>query len=123
MGDGYRRLVELVKRSHEREYVKKQNLKLGAQYFRTLRKAGIVQFFPRGAPEGVRVRISPDLQRDFSLHQTLSLYLVETLGRLDPALPTYAQAAANLAELQRRPLRVIAPPRFSRGPRLRGPRR
>ncbi|MBX5480266.1 MAG: DUF3516 domain-containing protein [Myxococcaceae bacterium] len=98
MGDGYRRLVELVKRSHERDYVKRQNLKLGAQYFRTLRQAGIVEVFRKGAPEGVRVRVAPDLQREFSLHHTLSLYLVETLGRLDPTSPTYALDVVTLVE-------------------------
>ena len=30
------------------------------------------------------VRVAPGLQRDFSLHHTLSLYLVETLPKLDP---------------------------------------
>ncbi|HZA52248.1 MAG TPA: DUF3516 domain-containing protein, partial [Myxococcaceae bacterium] len=79
MGDGYRRLVTLVMRSHGREWDRKRHLRTAAQFFRTLRRAGIVQFFRRGEAEGgIRVRVAPDLQQDFSLHQTLSLYLVET---------------------------------------------
>jgi superfamily II RNA helicase len=99
MGDGYRRLVLLVLRSHERDWDKRRHLRTGAQFFRTLRRAGIVQFFRRGEGEGgVRVRVAPDLQRDFSLHHSLSLYLVETLGRLDPAAPTYALDVLSLVE-------------------------
>jgi hypothetical protein len=35
-------------------------------------------------------RVAAGLQRDFSLEQSLSLYLVEVLATLDPASPTYA---------------------------------
>ncbi len=99
MGDGYRRLVGFILRSHEREYNKRRHLKTAAQYFRTLRNAGIVEFFRRGEGEnGVRVRVSPDLQREFSLNQTLSLYLVEALQLLDPAQPTYAMDVLSLVE-------------------------
>ncbi len=98
-GDGYRRLVGLVLRSHERDYDKRGHLKTGAQYFRTLRRAGIVEFFRRGEAEGAtRVRVSPELQRDFSLNQTLSLYLVETLGKLDATTETYALDVLSLVE-------------------------
>jgi superfamily II RNA helicase len=99
MGDGYRRLVGFILRSHERDYNKRQHLKTAAQYFRTLRGAGIVEFFRRGeAAGGIRVRISQDLQREFSLNQTLSLFLVESLQLLDPASDTYALDVLTLVE-------------------------
>ena len=99
MGDGYRRLVRLVLRSHDSEYLKKQHLKTAARYFRTLHGAGIIHSFRKGESEnGARVRVSPELQREFSLHQTLSLYLVETLGRLDPTTPTFALDVLSLVE-------------------------
>jgi len=41
---------------------------------------------------------SPDLQHDFSLHHTLSLYLVDTLPLLDPATETYALDVLSLVE-------------------------
>ena len=44
-------------------------------------KAGIVQVFKKGeADGGIRVRVSPELQREFSLHHTLSLYVHNTPG-------------------------------------------
>jgi hypothetical protein len=40
--------------------------------------------------EGHAVRLEPTLQRDFSLHHSLSLFLVGAIGNLDPASPTRA---------------------------------
>jgi hypothetical protein len=42
--------------------------------------------------------VSEQLQREFSLHQSLSLYLVETLSKLDPLLPSYALDVVSLVE-------------------------
>jgi superfamily II RNA helicase len=98
-GDGYRRLVRMVLRSHGNDYLQRSHLETAARGFRTLRGAGIVQFFRKGeAAEGTRVRVSPELQRDFSLHHTLSLYLVDTLEQLDPTTPTYALDVLTLVE-------------------------
>jgi hypothetical protein len=44
------------------------------------------------------VTVDPDLQFDFSLHHTLSLFLVEAMARLDKASPEYALDALSLAE-------------------------
>jgi hypothetical protein len=44
------------------------------------------------------VAVDPDLQLDFSLHQTLSLFLVEAMAHLDKASPEYALDALSLAE-------------------------
>ena len=51
-----------------------------AQRMRSLRAAEIVRI-ERGRP--ARLHIDGDLQRDFSLHHTLSLYVVEALDALD----------------------------------------
>jgi hypothetical protein len=45
-----------------------------------------------------RARVDPDLQHDFSLHQTLSLYLVEALAALDREAPDYALQVLSVAE-------------------------
>ena len=44
------------------------------------------------------MEVSPELQRDFSLHHTLSLYLLDTLPRLDRESPTYALDVITLVE-------------------------
>jgi len=45
-----------------------------------------------------KVQVNIELQDDFSLHQALSVYLLDTLPRLDPADPTYAFDVLTLCE-------------------------
>jgi len=45
-----------------------------------------------------RLRVNVELQDDFSMDQTLSLYLIETLPLLDPAAPDYALDLLTLVE-------------------------
>jgi hypothetical protein len=45
-----------------------------------------------------RVRVSRDLQWDFSLHQPLSLFLADALEVLDPETPDYALDVLTLVE-------------------------
>ena len=52
----------------------------------------------RRRPAGRVVEVSPELQRDFSLNQTLSLYLLEALAVLDRDAPTYALDVLTLVE-------------------------
>jgi hypothetical protein len=42
--------------------------------------------------------VNPDLQQDFSLHQTLSLYLVEAITALDREAPEYALQVLSVVE-------------------------
>ena len=62
--------------------------------FKALEAAGIVGV----DPETRRVRLHVDLQDDFSLHHALSLWLVDTVGALDAASPTYALDVLTLVE-------------------------
>jgi len=95
---GYRRIIELIERSYERDGTKRRHRQQAAVLFRHLRKAGIIEFeHPQGWPRRC-VRVSPELQRDFSLHHTLSLYLVDALGQMDPAQPEYALDVLSLVE-------------------------
>jgi superfamily II RNA helicase len=97
-GGGYRQLVELIGRSHGSDRQKRAERRRAAVCFRALRRAGIVDVVTTEAIEGRVVEVSADLQRDFSLHQTLSLYLLEALGLLDRAAPTYALDVLSLVE-------------------------
>jgi superfamily II RNA helicase len=93
---GYKRLVQLVQRTHDSDYMKRKHLKTAASCFRTLRGAGIVDVEKR--PGGAVVKVAEDLQRDFSLNHTLSLYLLDTLEKLDPTTETYALDVVTLVE-------------------------
>jgi superfamily II RNA helicase len=97
-GGGYRRLLEIVDTSHESPTAKRRWKRTAAQAFRTLRHAGLVEVAHDESARNPYPVPSPTLQSDFSLQKTLSLYLVETLGKLDPAVETYALDVLTLVE-------------------------
>jgi superfamily II RNA helicase len=97
-GGGYRHLVSLIARSHGSEKSKRDQRRRAAVCFRALRRAGIVDVIPTESVNGRVVEVSGQLQRDFSLNQTLSLYLLDTLGLLDREAPTYALDVLSLVE-------------------------
>lgn len=95
---GYRRIIQIIGRSYERAGARKRHRRQAALLFRHLRQAGIIEFeHPTDWPRRC-VRVSPELQRDFSLHHTLSLYLLDALGQLDPEQPGYALDVLSLVE-------------------------
>src|SRR5580698_5511749 len=97
-GGGYRRLISIIARSHGGPRDKRAERRRAAAYFRTLRHAGLINVVPGEAIRGRTVEISPELQRDFSLNQSLSLYLLEAVGVLDRASPVYALDVLTLVE-------------------------
>ncbi|WP_338089121.1 DEAD/DEAH box helicase [Nannocystis pusilla] len=101
-GGGYRRLVELIAAAHDEARAKTRHRREAATLFRALRKAGIIKLVPLDARKdgggGRAVRLDEHLQKDFSLHHTLSLYLLDTLGRVPQDSPTYALDVVSLVE-------------------------
>jgi superfamily II RNA helicase len=97
-GGGYRRLVEVIARSHGGARAQRAERRRAAACFRALRHAKLVDVVTTEAVRGRVVEVSGDLQRDFSLNHTLSLYLLEALGMLDRESPTYALDVLTLVE-------------------------
>ncbi len=95
---GYARIVELIARSYERPAQKHRHRRTAAMLFRELRAAGVIEIVPRVVQGRNAVRIAEGLQRDFSLHHTLSLFLLEALEHLDPEAPGYALEVLTLVE-------------------------
>jgi superfamily II RNA helicase len=95
---GYGRLVEIIARSYERDGAKRHHRRHAAGLFRDLRRAEIVEVVENAVRGRPAVRMTPTLQRDFSLHHTLSLYLLDALQELDPTSQTYAFEVLTLVE-------------------------
>ena len=94
-GGGCLDVARIIYRSHERRaqqriYAREARAMAGA-----LVAAGILEVTNDG---GTQVRVHADLQDDFSIHHALSLWLVDTLGELDPESPTYALDVLTLVE-------------------------
>ncbi|CAN5158061.1 hypothetical protein BH09MYX1_BH09MYX1_06920 [soil metagenome] len=96
-GGGCLALGRLIKRSHERPVDKKRHGKTAFAMFKSLVDAEIVQI--ETDDEGHRrVVLHGDLQREFSLNQTLSLYLLDAIEHLDRESPSYALDLLTLVE-------------------------
>jgi hypothetical protein len=95
---GYRFLIDLIEHSHESAARKRRLIREAAAVFRSLRAADVIEFVPDETRRGSRVRVHEDLQSDFSLHQTLSLYLVEAAPVLDRDQPDFELEVLSLVE-------------------------
>ena len=95
---GYRGLVRLIRKHHGHEGAKTRLLKHSAVLVRSLIGAGLVEHEKRTKTMPAHLHVREGLQRDFSLHHTLSLYLLQTLPMLDPETETYALDVLSLVE-------------------------
>ena len=89
--DGCQALKELIHVSHENQEQKKGHRKKAFQLFRSLIEHHVVELIPseeRGVGQS-KVQMSENLQKDFSMHQTLSLFLLNTLPKLEPTSDDY----------------------------------
>jgi len=96
--DGCQAMRELIRGSHETERAKGPHFRRAWQLFRALRDRKIVEFVVPAFPGGAKLRVNVDLQDDFSMNQTLSLYLLDTIPLLDPGSPEYALNLVTLVE-------------------------
>jgi superfamily II RNA helicase len=97
-GSGYRELIELTNQSFETETRKKRLRREAAVLFRSLRVGGIVQIERPEGSTGPVARVDAELQRDFGLHHTLSLFLVDAVAALDPEAADYALDVLSVVE-------------------------
>ncbi|MBP7141523.1 MAG: DUF3516 domain-containing protein [Opitutaceae bacterium] len=96
-GDGCGAMKRLITESHETAVRKRQLKRRAFQLFRALIERRIIEFIPRCAT-GRRLRVNVTLQEDFSLHQALSIYLIDTLPTLDRESPDHPFDVLTLCE-------------------------
>ena len=98
--DGCRAMQRLVADSHEPPSRKNTHRRRAWQLFRALLERKIVEWIPKNSrpATGRKLRVNVDLQDDFSLHQPLSLYLLDTLPLLNRESPDYAFDVLTLVE-------------------------
>ena len=95
--DGCRAMQRLIGDCHETLSKKAALRRRAWQLFRALLDRKIVEIIPR-LPSGRRLQVNVELQEDFSLHQALSLYLIDTLPQLDRESPDYPFNVLTLCE-------------------------
>lgn len=95
---GYGKMIQLIEASALENRRKKQERATAKMLFRSLIDAKILETFATPGRAGKRVRVSMALQQEFSLNQSLGLWLVETIQKLDRESPNYALDVMTLAE-------------------------
>ena len=96
-------LHALIDASHVSQKEKEHLHQQADQRLDELEQAGVVRM------DGGRVELDEGLDDDFSLHHTLSLFLVEALSDYDPEHPEYVQQVLSLVEsILEHPRPVIA---------------
>ncbi len=96
-GDGCGAMRQLIRDCHEPEAARRGHRRRAWQLFRSLVARHIVEFIPE-TEAGASLRVNVELQDDFSMDQTLSLYLLETLPLLDRDSPGYGLDLLTLVE-------------------------
>jgi hypothetical protein len=97
-GDGCRAMQKLIRDCHESPKAKKAHTRRSWQLFRSLVERKIIEFIPDARPGERKLRVNVELQEDFSMDQTLSLYLLETIPMMDPEAPDFPLVLLSLVE-------------------------
>ena len=95
--DGCRAMRDLIRRCHESLVQKERLRKASFQLFRSLVERDIITI-DKSSGKKSKLRLNVSLQEDFSLNQTLSLWLLDTLKLLDFESPTYALDVLTVVE-------------------------
>ncbi len=98
--NGCRAMQQLIRTCHDGSKAKAKHRSRAWQLFRALVDRKIVEIIPpqaRTEPAG-KLRVNVELQDDFSLNHTLSLWLIDTLELLDAESPDYAANVLSLCE-------------------------
>ena len=91
-------LGRVVRRSLEPPGAKKRHAKTAQTLVRSLVDAHILAVNEERYPGEPRFRLADDLQLDFSLHHALSLFLVDTLVKIQEQSESYALDVLSLVE-------------------------
>lgn len=95
--DGCQAMRQLIRDCHEPRNAKAAHVRRGWQLFRSLVARDIIEMVPR-TETGSRLRVNVELQSDFSMDHTLSLYLHEAIPLLDRESDDYALTLLTLVE-------------------------
>ena len=95
--DGCRVMRQLIQDSHDSPNQKKSHRKRAWQLFRALLGQGIVRW-NKSSETNKHIEVNVELQEDFSMNQTLSLYLHETLDKIDPEAADYPLVVITMVE-------------------------
>ncbi|MBX3269330.1 MAG: DUF3516 domain-containing protein [Sandaracinaceae bacterium] len=95
-GDGCRRMKQLIRATHEPPRLKYAHGRRAIAMFRSLLASGVVEIDRR--EDRAYVDVKAELQSDFALNQSLSLFVVEAVEALDREEESYAWDVITFVE-------------------------
>jgi len=96
--DGCAAMRALIRDCHDTNKQKGEHKKRAFQLFRSLVERGIIGFVPAEGPGMAKVKVHADLGEDFTMHQQLSLWLLDTIPLLKAEDPDYHLDLLTLVE-------------------------
>ncbi|MGC4939777.1 DEAD/DEAH box helicase [Kribbella sp. DT2] len=97
-GDAFASMRHLLQDNHEDARAQVRLIRRAIQIYRTLLTAGVVERLDEPDEFGRSLRLTVDLQKDFSLNQPLSTFALAALDLLDPEDPLYALDVVSVVE-------------------------
>lgn len=97
-GDAFASMRHLLQDNHEDSKAQVRLIRRAIQIYRTLLTAGVVERLDEPDEFGRTLRLTVDLQKDFSLNQPLSTFALAALDLLDPEDPLYALDVVSVVE-------------------------
>ncbi|WP_130387377.1 DEAD/DEAH box helicase [Kribbella sp. VKM Ac-2569] len=97
-GDAFASMRHLLQDNHEDSRAQIRLIRRAIQIYRTLLTAGVVERLDEPDENGRSLRLTVDLQKDFSLNQPLSTFALAALDLLDPEDPVYALDVVSVVE-------------------------
>ncbi len=97
-GDPFVAMRQLLRDNHEDPVRQNRMIRRAIAMYRSLVTAGVVERLTEPDETGRTMRLTVDLQRDFSLNQPLSTFALAALELLDAESPTYALDALSVLE-------------------------
>lgn len=97
--DGCEALRRIIRDCHETPTAKKALRRRGFELFKALVRGGVLRILSKDERTGpAKVILQDQLPDEFSMHQTLGLWLLDTLPQLDPEDGDYALNVLSLVE-------------------------
>jgi len=97
--DGCTEMRRLINESHETPTKKLAHRRRAFALFKGLVQGGVLTIVPKEEREGPwKVELHIDMQEDFSMHQALGLWLLDTIPQLEPEDPEYPVNLLSLVE-------------------------
>src|SRR4051812_25389527 len=97
-GNAFESMRTLLRDNHEDARAQVRLIRRAIQIYRTLVTAGVVERLDEPDENGRILRLTVDLQKDFSLNQPLSTFALAALDLLDPNDPSYALDVVSIIE-------------------------